>query len=95
FKVTPFAAIAQSSQECPFPFEDMNSARANLGELDKLLAGDTIAIIGVGGTGSYVFDLISKTRVKAIKLFDFDVLDLHNAFRVPGATDREELGQPK
>lgn len=68
---------------------------ANLGELDKLIASDSIAIIGAGGTGSYIFDFISKTRVQKIKLFDFDVFDLNNAFRIPGATDREELGQPK
>lgn len=95
FKVAPFADIGQVEADCPFPFADMNSARANLSELDKLLADDTIAIIGAGGTGSYIFDLISKTRVKTIRLYDFDEFDIHNAFRVPGATHREELGQPK
>ena len=93
FTITPFASMTES--DCPFPFEDMNSARADLNELDRLLEDDTIAIIGAGGTGSYIFDLISKTRVRAIKLFDFDVLEIHNAFRIPGATNREELGQPK
>jgi hypothetical protein len=95
FKVTPFADIAQFDADCPFPFDDMNSARANLSELDRLLVDDTVAIIGAGGTGSYIFDLISKTRVKAIRLYDFDVFDIHNAFRIPGTTHREELGQPK
>lgn len=95
FKVAPFADIGQVDEDCPFPFDDMNSARANLSELDRLLAEDTVAIIGAGGTGSYIFDLISKTRVKAIRLYDFDAFDIHNAFRIPGATHREELGQPK
>ena len=95
FKVTPFEAIGAGDSNCPFPFADMNSARANLGTLDAKLAEDRIVIIGAGGTGSYVFDLMSKTRVKAIRLIDFDILDLHNAFRMPGATRREELGQPK
>lgn len=95
YKITPFVGVAQAEANCPFPFEDMNSARANLGELDKLIESDSIAIIGAGGTGSYIFDLVSKTRVQKIKLFDYDVFDLHNAFRIPGATDREELGQPK
>lgn len=95
YKITPFYGAGRVEATCPFPFEDMNSARANLGELDRLIEGDSIAIIGAGGTGSYIFDLVSKTRVQKIKLFDYDVLDLHNAFRIPGATDREELGQPK
>lgn len=95
YKITPFVRGAQGETTCPFPFEDMNSARANLGELDKLIENDFIAIIGAGGTGSYIFDFVSKTRVQKIKLFDFDIFDLHNAFRIPGATNREELGQPK
>ena len=95
FKITPFEGALQTGPDCPFPFEDMNSARANLRELDKLLENDCLAIIGAGGTGSYIFDLVSKTRVKKIKLFDFDVFDLHNSFRIPGATDREEFGQAK
>lgn len=95
FQVTPFAAIGDVDAGCPFPFDDMNSARANLSELDKLIAGDTVAIVGAGGTGSYIFDLVSKTRVKAIRLYDFDEFDIHNAFRIPGATNREEFGQPK
>lgn len=95
YKTMPFNGAATSGATCPFPFEDMNSARANLRELDKLIEDDSIAIIGAGGTGSYIFDLISKTRVKSIKIFDFDIFDLHNAFRVPGSTEREDLGQPK
>ena len=95
YKITPFEGVATNEATCPFPFEDMNSARSNLGELDKLIENDSIAIIGTGGTGSYIFDFVSKTRVQKIKLFDFDVFDLHNAFRIPGATCREELGQPK
>ena len=95
FKITPFDEVTSKEITCPFPFEDMNSAKANLLELDKLLEGDSIAIIGAGGTGSYIFDLVSKTKVGKIKLFDFDIFDLHNAFRIPGASTREELGQPK
>lgn len=95
YKTTPFDRVAYKEASCPFPFEDMNSARANLLELNKLIEEDTILIIGAGGTGSYIFDLMSKTKVKRIKLYDYDIFDLHNAFRIPGATTREELGQPK
>ena len=96
YKITPYIKITEAEAlVCPFPFADMNSARANLGELDKRIESDSIAIIGAGGTGSYIFDLISKTRVQQIKVFDYDILDLHNAFRIPGATDRQELGQSK
>ena len=50
-----------------------------------------IAIIGLGGTGSYVLDLVAKTPVKEIHLFDGDTFLQHNAFRSPGAPSGEEL----
>lgn len=94
FKITPFLT-GEMRPDCPFRFEDMNSARAALQELDRLIENDTIVIVGAGGTGSYIFDLISKTRVKEIRLYDADIFEIHNAFRVPGASVREEFGQPK
>lgn len=50
-----------------------------------------VAIIGLGGTGSYVLDLVAKTPVKQIHLFDRDIFYDHNAFRAPGAASIDEL----
>ena len=50
-----------------------------------------VAIVGLGGTGSYVLDLIAKTPVGTIHLYDGDVLFTHNAFRSPGAASLESL----
>ncbi len=50
-----------------------------------------MAIIGVGGTGSYVLDLLAKTLIDEIHLFDDDRFLQHNAFRAPGPTPAEEL----
>ncbi len=52
-----------------------------------------MAIIGVGGTGSYILDLIAKTSVKEIHLFDGDTFDSHNAFRSPGIATLDEVNQ--
>jgi hypothetical protein len=43
----------------------------------------------MGGTGSYMLDLISKTPVSEIHIFDGDYFQLHNAFRAPGAASGE------
>ena len=51
-----------------------------------------MAIVGVGGTGSYLMDILAKTNVKELHLFDEDVLKQHNAFRMCGAARIEELG---
>jgi len=50
----------------------------------------------LGGTGSYVLDLVAKTPVKEIHIFDGDRFSQHNAFRSPGAPSVEELrGKPQ
>jgi tRNA A37 threonylcarbamoyladenosine dehydratase len=53
--------------------------------------GQKIAIIGLGGTGGFVLDLISKTPVAEIHLYDGDVFMQHNAFRSPGAASLVQL----
>jgi hypothetical protein len=68
-----------------FEYVDTASARAGIGPINSKLASGRIAIIGLGGTGSYVLDLVAKTPVAEIHLFDDDVLLTHNAFRSPGA----------
>src|SRR5262249_33271569 len=54
-----------------------------------------VMIAGLGGTGSYVLDLVAKTPVKEIHLFDGDIFGQHNAFRAPGAASIPDLkGRP-
>ena len=45
----------------------------------------------LGGTGSYVLDLVAKSAVHEIHLFDDDLYLQHNAFRSPGATALQDL----
>jgi hypothetical protein len=94
-RIAPFENLEDPDDKSPFAFYDMNSARANLGELNKTLQNDVVAVIGAGGTGSYIVDFLIKTPVKSIRVFDKDTHDIQNAFRTPGATVREEFGQPK
>lgn len=77
--------------ESVFVYPDTASSRACITAVSEKLAGHRIAIIGVGGTGSYVLDLVSKTPVKEIHIFDGDFFLQHNAFRAPGAAPKEEI----
>ena len=81
----------------PFNYCDTASSRAEIVEVTKKLKHKKIAILGIGGTGSYVLDLVAKTPVKEIHLYDADVFYQHNAFRSPGAPSGDELKtkQPK
>jgi tRNA A37 threonylcarbamoyladenosine dehydratase len=83
------AAIEQ--EESVFRYLDTTSSRAGIVKVTDKLRGLKIGIIGLGGTGSYVLDLVAKSPVAEIHLFDDDVLLNHNAFRAPGAASLEEL----
>jgi ThiF family len=75
----------------PFNYLDTNSARAEINAVTAKLEQEAVAIVGLGGTGSYVLDLVAKTPVKHIHLFDADRFLTHNAFRAPGAPAIEDL----
>src|SRR3546814_259870 len=88
--------VANDDPESPFVYLDTASTRAGIGEVAQKLEGERVAIIGLGGTGSYVLDQVAKTPVERIDLFDDDDFLQHNAFRAPGASSLEELrARPK
>lgn len=75
----------------PFQYSDGNAVSAEGNILLEKFLEMKIGIIGLGGTGSYILDYLSKTPVKEIHLFDGDYLHNKNAFRSPGATSIEDL----
>lgn len=97
-KVRSFSPPATDSSDdaSPFRYTDTASSRAEIATIAAKVAGERIAIVGLGGTGSYVLDFVAKTPVQEIHLFDGDELLTHNAFRTPGAAPLEALrGKPK
>jgi molybdopterin/thiamine biosynthesis adenylyltransferase len=86
-----FAVVTATEEASVFAYLDTASSRAGTGGLVTKLAQDRIAIIGAGGTGSYLIDLMAKTPVREIHLFDGDRLLQHNAFRAPGAASIDQL----
>ena len=83
--------LPDPDDDSPFKYLDSSSSRAGIDVISYKLATPKIAIVGLGGTGAYVLDLVAKTRVKQIHLFDDDRFSQHNAFRCPGALSIEEL----
>jgi len=74
-----------------FAYRDTASTRAEIVPITAKLEGHTVAIIGLGGTGSYVLDFLAKVPLKQIRLFDGDRFSQHNAFRAPGAASKEDV----
>jgi hypothetical protein len=88
-----FRVIECCEEESVFRYLDTNSSRANINFINEKFKGQRIGIIGLGGTGSYILDLVAKTPVDKIILFDDDDFLLQNAFRSPGAPSIEMLNQ--
>ena len=88
-----FKVILDSKDESVFNYIDSNSSRANIYHLNSKFKGQKVAIIGLGGTGSYILDFVAKTPVDEILLFDADEFLQHNAFRAPGAASVETLNK--
>lgn len=86
-----FKPIRPDNNSSPFKYVDTMSSRYDIQVISDKLKNDRIAIIGLGGTGSYVLDFVAKTPVKEIHLFDGDEFCSHNAFRAPGAPSFDTL----
>ena len=75
----------------PFHIPNTFEARAAIAPVQDRIRGQRIAIIGLGGTGAYLLDLIAKTPVSEIHLLDSDRVDWHTLYRAPGAPTAEEI----
>lgn len=81
----------EAEEDSVFNYTETASDRVGIGALTERLRPETVAIIGGGGTGGYILDLVAKTPVREIRVFDDDEFLQHNAFRSPGAASIEEL----
>ncbi len=92
---TDFPARASTPSESIFCYHDSASSRSGLSAVTRKLRTGKIAIVGLGGTGSYILDLVAKTPVAAVHLFDDDEFLAHNAFRAPGSASLDDVRQRK
>ena len=97
YGATPYTyrLIEQNPTRSVFKFRDTLSSRAQIVDLSGRFADDVVAVIGIGGTGSYVLDFLSKTPVKEIRGFDLDEYHIHTAYRSPGKVEPEDFGKKK
>ena len=79
------SSFSYRSDASVFHYPNIAIATAGLEAYDNKLKINKVAIIGLGGTGSYILDALAKTPVNEIHLFDGDVIKLRNAYRMPGA----------
>lgn len=85
--------VVPQGEDLPFIYGDTNASRSRITGISERLEGQSVAIIGLGGTGMYLLDFLAKCPVAEIHLFDDDVYSNHNAFRAPGAASLDILNQ--
>lgn len=90
-----FRSVESDEPDPIFKVRDMLTSRAEITDLAQKFASDDIAVIGLGGTGSYLLDFLVKTRIPKIRAFDPDFFFVHNAFRSPGAIPGGDYGKSK
>ena len=83
--------VVPDDGESVFNYLDTASTKAGIVVAGDKLTHGKLAIVGLGGTGSYVLDLVAKTPVEEIHVFDRDIYTNHNAFRSPGAPSLDDL----
>lgn len=86
-----FAPVTEEDDASVFTYLDTASTRAGIAAISAKLAIGPVGIVGLGGTGAYILDLLAKTPITELHLFDGDTFQQHNAFRAPGAATLEQL----
>jgi hypothetical protein len=83
---TPLRGIElkAATQGSPLRIPDTLSSRYHINDISSRLRGKKAAIIGLGGTGSYILDFVARTHLEKIGLFDDDKVHVHSIFRMPG-----------
>src|SRR5262249_37842659 len=72
-----FPVIRAEAHESALHYIDTASSRAKITALSAKLELQKIAIVGLDGTGSYVLDLIAKTPLLEIHMFNGDAFSQH------------------
>lgn len=90
-----FRVVEEAATDSVFKVQDTMTSRAEITELSAKFKEEVIAVVGLGGTGSYLLDFLVKTPVREIRAFDLDPFHVHNAFRSPGRLEMDEFGKTK
>lgn len=88
-----FAPVEPAQDDGVFNYWDTAPGHVGICDAMDKLRSQSVGIVGVGGTGAYVLDLVAKCPVREVHIFDGDDLFSHNAFRSPGAASLDELRQ--
>ena len=71
--------------------QETGLTRSGVGDLDALFRSERVAVVGAGGTGGYIVDLVANCNVERIDIYDADVVSQHTQLRWPGIVPRSAV----
>ena len=86
-------SISVRQERSVFFYPNTAIARAGLDAYEDKLKVAKVAIVGLGGTGSYILDALAKTPVEQVHLYDDDIVEPATVYRMPGALNIEQAHQ--
>ena len=78
-----------------FEFEITGEDSRDMSAWRDRARGQRIGIVGLGGAGLWILDLMSKTDVSEILIWDGDEIEGRNLLRAPGSAGQEAIGKNK
>ena len=78
-----------------FKFEILGEDSWQMRNFRNREIGMRIGIVGLGGVGLWIFDMMSKTDVKEIRVWDGDKIEGRNLVRAPGWAGQDAIGKNK
>ena len=88
-------AEEQKQVERIFKFEIEGEDDSDMQSWRERARGQKIGIVGLGGVGLWILDLMSKTDVTEISIWDGDEIEGRNLLRAPGWASQEAIGRNK
>jgi hypothetical protein len=89
-----FQYVEEPEDDSPLAYVDSAATRARITALMDKFRHERVVIAGCGRSGSYVLDLVAKTPVAQIDVYDGDRFCERNAFRSPRAPNKDDRGGP-
>jgi tRNA A37 threonylcarbamoyladenosine dehydratase len=86
-------SISVRQERSVFFYPNTAIARAGLDAYEDKLKVAKVAIVGLGGTGSYILDALAKTPVEQIHLYDEDIVEPATVYRMSGSLNIEQAHQ--
>ena len=78
-----------------FAFNVMGEDARDMRNWRNRAKGQRIGIVGLGGVGLWILDLMSKTDVREIRIWDGDEIEGRNLLRAPGWASQDAIGKNK